>query len=48
MKVALDQGLYAVLNVMSQEGMRTMNAALDESGRAVWKVLYEDWRRDRK
>ncbi len=45
MKIALEPGLYAVLNVMTKEGMRTMNAALDDSGRAVWKVLYEEWRR---
>lgn len=47
MKLALEPGLYAVLNVMTKEGMRTMNAALDDSGRAVWKVLYEEWRRFR-
>jgi nucleolar pre-ribosomal-associated protein 2 len=45
MKAALEPGIYAVLNVMTKEGMRTMNAALDESGRAVWKGLYEEWRR---
>ena len=45
MKAALDPGLYAVLAVMSPEVMRTMNAAMDESGRAVWKALYEDYRR---
>ncbi len=45
MKAALDPGLHSVLTVMTPEIMRTMNAALDESGRAVWKALYEDWRR---
>ena len=45
MKTALDPGLYAVLAVMTPEAMRTMNAAMDESGRAVWKALYEDSRR---
>lgn len=45
MKAALDPGLYAVLAVMSPEVMRTMNVAMDESGRAVWKALYEDYRR---
>lgn len=43
MKAALDPGLYAVLGVMSQEVMRTMNAGMDESRRAVFKVLYDDW-----
>ena len=45
MKRALEPGLYAVISVMTMEGMRTMNAALDVSGRAIWKVLYDDWRR---
>ena len=45
MKTALNPGLYAVLAVMSQEVMRTMNEAMDESARAVWKALYEDHRR---
>ena len=45
MKKALEPGLYAVLSDMTIERMRTMNAALDEGGRAVWKALYEDWRR---
>ena len=45
MKTALNPGLYAVLAVMSQEVMRTMNDAMDESARAVWKALYEDYRR---
>lgn len=45
MKTALNPGLYAVVAVMSQEVMRTMNEAIDESARAVWKVLYEDYRR---
>ena len=45
MKTALDPGLYAVLAVMSQEVMKTMNEAMDESARAVWKALYEDYRR---
>lgn len=45
MKAALEPGVYAVLSVMTKEGMRTMNAALDENGRAVWKVLFEEWKR---
>ena len=45
MKTALNPGLYAVLAVMSQEVMRTMNEGMDESARAVWKALYEDYRR---
>lgn len=45
MKAVLDLGVWSVLAVMTPELMRTMNAALDESGRAVWKVLYQDWNR---
>ena len=45
MKTALNPGLFAVVAVMSQEVMRTMNEAMDESARAVWKALYEDYRR---
>ena len=45
MKTALNPGLYAVLAVMPQEVMRTMNEAMDESARAVWKALYEDYKR---
>lgn len=45
MRVALDPGLYSVLNVMSPEVMRTMNAGMKEGQRAVWKALYEDWQR---
>lgn len=45
MKAALEPALHAVLAVMTPEIMRTMNAALRESERVVWKALYEDWRR---
>jgi nucleolar pre-ribosomal-associated protein 2 len=44
-KAALMPGLYAVLDVISRETMRTMNAALDASGRAVFKGLYDDYMR---
>ena len=37
--------LWSVLSVMTPEAMRTLNSALDESGRAVWKALYADWKR---
>lgn len=42
-KAALMPGLYAVLNVMSREGMRAMNTAMDGSSRAVFRGLYEDF-----
>ena len=45
MKKALTPGLYAILNVMSQDVKQTMNAALDASSRSVFKALYEDYRR---
>lgn len=47
-KAALEPGLYAVLGVMNQEVMRTTNAAMKESERAIWKALYEDWKRSRR
>jgi len=42
-KAALMPGLYAALDVMSKESMRALNAALDVSGRAVFKSLYDDY-----
>lgn len=42
-KTALMPGLYAVLNVMTREGMRAMNTAMDGSSRAVFRGLYEDF-----
>ena len=45
MKAALTPGLYAILDVMSQDVMRTINAAMDSSSRSIFKALYEDYRR---
>ncbi|KAL8875953.1 MAG: hypothetical protein Q9198_005766, partial [Flavoplaca austrocitrina] len=42
----LRPGIWAVLDVISQETMRVMNAGMDKTGRAVWKGLYAEWRRD--
>lgn len=42
-KAAIMPGLYAALDVMSRESMRALNAALDVSGRAVFKSLYDDY-----
>ena len=44
-RAALNPGLYAIFDAMSQETMRTINAALDSSGRSIFKVLYDDYRR---
>ncbi|MCJ1281447.1 hypothetical protein MMC26_000766, partial [Xylographa opegraphella] len=44
-RAALDPGLYAVLDAMGPEVMRTVNAALEVGGRAIFKVVYEDYRR---
>jgi nucleolar pre-ribosomal-associated protein 2 len=44
-KTALMPGLYAVLDVMPQDLMRGMNAAMDSSSRAIFKGLYEDYQR---
>lgn len=45
MKAALTPGLYAVFDVMSQDTIRTLNAAMDSSSRAIFKALYDDYRR---
>lgn len=42
-KASLMPGLYAALDVMSKESLRALNAALDASGRAVFKSLYDDY-----
>lgn len=44
-KAALTPGLYAVFDVMSQDTLRTLNAAMDSSSRAIFKALYDDYRR---
>lgn len=43
MKSALLPGLYAVLDVMSRDTMKALNAGLDASGRSVFKSLYDDY-----
>ncbi|OAX82346.1 hypothetical protein ACJ72_03305 [Emergomyces africanus] len=43
MKATLMPGFYSVLDVMSKETMRGMNAAMDSSSRAVFKTLYDDY-----
>lgn len=42
-KASLMPGMYATLDVMSRESMRALNSALDVSGRAVFKSLYDDY-----
>ncbi|KAI9694692.1 MAG: hypothetical protein M1822_000308 [Bathelium mastoideum] len=38
-------GIYAAISVVSEDGLRAMNASMDGSTRALWKSLYDDWRR---
>ncbi len=45
MKTALDPGLYAMLDVVQPEVMRTMNAAMDSTSRSIFKALYEEYKR---
>ena len=45
MRAALNPGLYAIFDAMSQNILRTINCALDSSGRAMFKVVYDDYRR---
>lgn len=44
-KRLLTPGIYAVFNVLSQDVMRTMNAAMNPSSRSIFKVLYGDYQR---
>lgn len=44
-KEALTPGLYAVFDVMAPDTMRAINAAMDSSSRAIFKALYQDYRR---
>lgn len=41
-KAALAPGLYAIVDVMSHESMRTINEAMDSSCRSIFKALYEE------
>lgn len=42
---ALEPGLWAVIRCLGDDVKRTMNAAMDPNGRAIWKKLYEDWKK---
>ena len=44
-KEKLMPGMYNVLDAMSRDVMRGMNAAMDPSSRAIFKGLYDDWTR---
>lgn len=46
MREKLMPGIFAVMDVMSAEVKRTVNARLDASGRSIFKGLYEDWRKE--
>lgn len=41
----LNPGLYAIFDAMSLEVMRTVNSALDAPDRAIFKMVYDDYRR---
>ncbi len=44
-KEKLMPGLYSVMDVMDREVMRGMNGAMDSSGRAIFKGLYDEYQR---
>lgn len=46
MREKLMPGIFAVMDVMSAEVKRTVNARLDANGRSIFKGLYENWRRE--
>lgn len=45
LKTALTPGLYAILDVVTPEVLRTINAAMDPSSRSIFKALYDQHRR---
>ncbi|EHY53606.1 hypothetical protein ABEF92_004908 [Exophiala dermatitidis] len=44
-KEKLMPGKYSVMGAMERDLLRALNAALDPSGRAIFKGLYDDWTR---
>ena len=44
-KAALLPGLHAILDSTNQETLRMVNAAMDASSRAIFKTLYQDYKR---
>lgn len=46
MRENLMPGIFAVMDVMSAEVKRTVNARLDDNGRSIFKELYEEWRKE--
>ena len=45
MKEALEPGLWAVIGCLGDDIRRTMNAGMTTNCRAIWKKLYEDWKK---
>ena len=45
MRLALNPGLWAIFDVMSQGVMRNLNASMASSNRSVFKALYDEYRR---
>ena len=45
MRSAINVGLWAVLEVINKDVLRTMNAAMDSSRRSVFKALYDDFKK---
>ncbi|KAI9680637.1 MAG: hypothetical protein M1817_004077 [Caeruleum heppii] len=44
-KMAMLPGLYAIFSVTPPETLRMLNASMDASSRAIFKSLYDDYRR---
>lgn len=42
---ALMQGWFAVLETMNESGRDAMRGEMDSGGRAVFRGLFEEWRR---
>lgn len=42
---ALETGMYSVLDITPQDGMKIMNDAMDPSGRVIFKELYKQYQK---
>ena len=38
-------GIFALLDIMEIEAMKTLNARLNTSAQALWKMLYDEWKK---
>jgi len=44
-RAALEPGIYSILDITTQDGLRLMNDAMDPSGRVILKELYRQYQK---